>query len=66
MTSQVGSERSRVLAVGDTGFQKKCIGKMGEVAGQGRTVIFVSHNMVAVQSLCSRGILLSEGKVIIN
>jgi lipopolysaccharide transport system ATP-binding protein len=44
-----------VLAVGDAAFQKKCLGKMGEVAGLlGRTVLFVSHNMVAVQSLCQR------------
>src|SRR6266576_2338101 len=41
-----------VLAVGDMAFQKKCLGKMGEVAKQGRTVLFVSHNMAAVQSLC--------------
>ena len=41
-----------VLAVGDVGFQKKCLGKMGEVAKGGRTVLFVSHNMVAIQSLC--------------
>ncbi|MCF7822760.1 MAG: ABC transporter ATP-binding protein [Candidatus Marinimicrobia bacterium] len=52
-----------VLAVGDTGFQQKCIGKMGDVASQGRTVLFVSHNMAAVQSLCSRGILLKNGGV---
>jgi lipopolysaccharide transport system ATP-binding protein len=50
-----------VLAVGDAAFQKKCLGKMGDVAGEGRTVIFVSHNMAAVQSLCGRCILLREG-----
>ncbi len=51
-----------VLAVGDAEFQKKCLGKMGEVSkGEGRTVLFVSHNMAAVQSLCGKGILLSEG-----
>jgi len=50
-----------VLAVGDAPFQKKCMGKMNTVAGQGRTVIFVSHNMTAVGSLCSRVLLLSEG-----
>ncbi len=43
-----------VLAVGDAEFQKKCLGKMGEVAGHGRTVLFVSHNMAAVQTLCPR------------
>ena len=52
-----------VLAVGDAAFQKKCIGKMEEVAGEGRTVLFVSHNMAAVQSLCTRGIFLHNGTV---
>jgi lipopolysaccharide transport system ATP-binding protein len=52
-----------VLAVGDAEFQKKCLGKMHEVSGQGRTVLFVSHNMAAVQSLCTRAILLREGAV---
>jgi len=52
-----------VLAVGDMSFQKKCLGKMGEVAGAGRTVIFVSHNMVAVQSLCNRVLWLHQGKI---
>ncbi|PJC75311.1 MAG: ABC transporter ATP-binding protein, partial [Syntrophobacterales bacterium CG_4_8_14_3_um_filter_49_14] len=47
-----------VLAVGDTQFQKKCLGKMGDVATEGRTVLFVSHNMAAVEQLCSRAILL--------
>ena len=55
-----------VLAVGDAEFQKKCLGKMGDVAGEGRTVLFVSHNMGAIQRLCSRGILLAEGKLISN
>jgi lipopolysaccharide transport system ATP-binding protein len=51
-----------VLAVGDAQFQKKCLGKMGEVASQeGRTVLFVSHNMTAVQSLCNRAIWLESG-----
>jgi lipopolysaccharide transport system ATP-binding protein len=50
-----------VLAVGDAAFQKKCLGKMGEVANAGRTVLFVSHNMAAVQSLCAKGIYLQEG-----
>jgi lipopolysaccharide transport system ATP-binding protein len=52
-----------VLAVGDAAFQKKCMGKMGEVAKEGRTVLFVSHNMAAIQSLCSRAVLLEEGAV---
>ncbi len=49
-----------VLAVGDAEFQKKCLGKMGDVAKEGRTVLFVSHNMAAVQQLCGRVILLFE------
>jgi len=53
-----------VLAVGDAQFQKKCLGKMGEIAGEGRTVLFVSHNMAAVQSLCSNGLVLVKGKII--
>ncbi|MGK7892316.1 MAG: ABC transporter ATP-binding protein [Xenococcus sp. (in: cyanobacteria)] len=52
-----------VLAVGDVQFQKKCLGKMQEVGKEGRTVIFVSHNMAAVESLCDRGILFQSGKV---
>jgi len=52
-----------VLAVGDVAFQKKCLGKMGEVAMQGRTVIFVSHNMAAVKRLCQRAIWLNKGKL---
>lgn len=52
-----------VLAVGDAAFQKKCLGKMGDVAKEGRTVLFVSHNMVALQSLCDWAILLNDGKV---
>jgi len=52
-----------VLAVGDAQFQKKCLGKMGEVAGEGRTVLFVSHNMAAVQNLCMRAIILQHGKL---
>jgi lipopolysaccharide transport system ATP-binding protein len=52
-----------VLAVGDAEFQKKCIGKMGEVTQDGRTVIFVSHNMAAVQALCKQGIVLEDGAV---
>ena len=53
-----------VLAVGDAEFQKKCLGKMKEVSeGQGRTVLFVSHNMAAVQKLCTSGILMNNGKI---
>jgi ABC-type polysaccharide/polyol phosphate transport system ATPase subunit len=53
-----------VLAVGDAEFQKKCLGKMGEVSkGEGRTVLFVSHNLSAVQKLCNRGIFLEKGKL---
>ncbi|HLG98183.1 MAG TPA: polysaccharide ABC transporter ATP-binding protein [Bryobacteraceae bacterium] len=52
-----------VLAVGDAAFQKKCLGKMGEVAQEGRTVLFVSHNMAAVRSLCTRALLLDRGRV---
>jgi lipopolysaccharide transport system ATP-binding protein len=53
-----------VLAVGDAAFQKKCLGKMGDVAGEGRTVLFVSHNMAAVKQLCSRALLLRSGMVV--
>jgi len=52
-----------VLAVGDASFQKKCLGKMGQVAGEGRTVLFVSHNMLAVEGLCQRGLWLEAGSV---
>lgn len=52
-----------VLAVGDAAFQKKCLGKMGDVAREGRTVLFVSHSMPAVQSLCTRAIMLEEGRM---
>jgi lipopolysaccharide transport system ATP-binding protein len=52
-----------VLAVGDIQFQKKCLGKMEDVAQQGRTVLFVSHNMAAVSHLCTRGIFLKNGTV---
>ena len=53
-----------VLAVGDAEFQKKCLNKMEDVGKEGRTVLFVSHNMAAVTRLCSRGILLSGGSII--
>lgn len=52
-----------VLAVGDTEFQRKCLGKMSEVAGGGRTVLFVSHNMSAVKALCDRSALLVNGTI---
>jgi lipopolysaccharide transport system ATP-binding protein len=53
-----------VLAVGDVGFQKKCLGKMGDVAKEGRTVLFVSHNMQAVKSLCKSVFQLEGGQLI--
>lgn len=55
-----------VLAVGDAAFQKKCLGKMGDVSKQGRTILFVSHNMGAIRQLCSRGILLDSGVIVVN
>jgi len=53
-----------VLAVGDAEFQKKCLGKMGDVAKEGRTVLFVSHNMVAIRNLCPRTLLLDNGGLV--
>jgi lipopolysaccharide transport system ATP-binding protein len=53
-----------VLAVGDLAFQNKCLGKMGDVARQGRTILFVSHNMGAVRSLCRTGVVLSGGSLV--
>ena len=53
-----------VLSVGDAVFQKKCLGKMGDVARQGRTVLFVSHNMPVVKSLCGRAILFNAGRLV--
>ena len=55
-----------VLAVGDADFQKKCLGKMGDVAREGRTVLFVSHNMSAVQALCPRSLLLRHGTIVLD
>jgi lipopolysaccharide transport system ATP-binding protein len=52
-----------VLAVGDSQFQKKCLGKMSDVATEGRTVLFVSHNMAAVKTLCGRTIWLDQGEI---
>jgi lipopolysaccharide transport system ATP-binding protein len=53
-----------VLAVGDAEFQQKCLGKLGGVSSEGRTVLFVSHNMGAIQSLCSRALLLQKGNLV--
>jgi len=53
-----------VLAVGDAEFQKKCLGKMGEVTGEGRTVLFVSHNMAAINALCQKCVLLQAGRAV--
>lgn len=54
-----------VLAVGDAEFQKKCLGKMGEVSeGEGRTVLFVSHNMKSIEKLCNKGLLIENGKMV--
>lgn len=56
-----------VLAVGDAEFQKKCLGKMGDVTkGEGRTILFVSHNLAAVNTLCNKGMVLEQGKLIYN
>src|SRR5262249_22862222 len=52
-----------VLAVGDLSFQKKCLGKMGDVARDGRTVLFVSHNMGAVSNFCTAGMWIHEGQL---
>ena len=53
----------KVLAVGDAVFQKRCLGKIGEVARSGRTVLFLRHNMVAVQNLCEHTIWLHDGQM---
>jgi lipopolysaccharide transport system ATP-binding protein len=55
-----------VLAVGDAAFQQKCIGKMGSVVNEGRTILFVSHNMAAVAALCSRGVLIDAGRLALS
>lgn len=55
-----------VLAVGDLAFQKKCLGRMNEVAGEGRTVLFVSHNIAAIKSLCTRTMLIDHGRVVVD
>ncbi len=53
-----------VLAVGDAEFQKKCLSRMQNISGEGRTVLFVSHNLAAVQKLCSMGVVLKEGRIV--
>src|SRR5438046_61571 len=55
-----------VLAVGDVAFQKKCLGKMEDVSRQGRTVLFISHNMAAIASLCSRALVLDAGRSVFD
>ena len=55
-----------VLAVGDVEFQRRCLGRMGEIAGSGRTVLFVSHNMAAVKSLCTRCLVLRQGRLLLD
>jgi lipopolysaccharide transport system ATP-binding protein len=55
-----------VLAVGDAAFQKKCLGKMGDVAKDGRTVLFVSHNMAAIRNLCIESIYLKNGRIVLR
>jgi homopolymeric O-antigen transport system ATP-binding protein len=66
VAAQLDSEillMDEVLAVGDAAFQRKCLGKMGAVAQQGRTVLFVSHNMAAVRDLCTRAIWIENGRI---
>jgi lipopolysaccharide transport system ATP-binding protein len=53
-----------VLAVGDLSFQEKCLGKMRDIGGSGRTILFVSHNMDAIQSLCTRAVVMDSGKIV--
>ena len=55
-----------VLAVGDAAFQRKCLGKMSDIANDGRTILFVSHNMAAVANLCTRAILLQKGRLLME
>jgi lipopolysaccharide transport system ATP-binding protein len=55
-----------VLAVGDIQFQKKCLGQMSEVAKSGRTILFVSHNMAAIEGLCQRGLVLDGGRIVFD
>ena len=53
-----------VLSVGDMAFQEKCLGRMESAAGEGRTVVFISHNLAAVRGLCDRAMMLSAGSVV--
>src|SRR5207249_1163015 len=55
-----------VLAVGDVAFQKKCLGKMAEACTQNRTVLFVSHNLAAVEALCNKGLVLQQGRAVFS
>ncbi|MGH7808252.1 MAG: ABC transporter ATP-binding protein, partial [Thermodesulfobacteriota bacterium] len=55
-----------VLAVGDNAFKEKCLKKMKEVASQGRTVLFVSHDMKSIEEFCDRAIFLRQGKIVID
>lgn len=55
-----------VLAVGDAAFQNKCLGRMSDISKQGRTILFVSHNMAAIRSLCGRAVLLDAGRVALD
>ncbi|WP_428386640.1 ABC transporter ATP-binding protein [Mucisphaera sp.] len=55
-----------VLAVGDAAFQKRCLGKMSDVAASGRTILFISHNMAAIENLCDRAIVLREGQTVFD
>jgi lipopolysaccharide transport system ATP-binding protein len=67
VAAHLGSEImvvDEVLAVGDAEFQKKCLAKMSEVAGEGRTILFVSHNLNAIQRMCPRSILLEAGRLV--
>jgi homopolymeric O-antigen transport system ATP-binding protein len=53
-----------VLSVGDQAFQQRCIGRMGEIAHSGRTIVFVSHNLASISALCTRGVLLEQGRIV--
>lgn len=55
-----------VLAVGDMKFQKKCLGKMGDEAGEGKTILYVSHNMATIRNLCTRCVVMNRGKLIFD
>src|SRR6266571_1800603 len=61
---EIERKYDEIVAVGDVGFQRKCLGKMSDVAREGRTVVFVSHNMGAVSNLCQRAMLLDGGRIV--